>query len=92
MAEEACSNAEWGPINRGEIISHTDTPDLPFIDFDHAGDGAMSSTVKCETGFLLYSCLLFSPLTATAGRDFANTVNCGQKLYSPCFIDLTILS
>ena len=36
--------------------------------------------------------LLFSPLTATAGRDFANTVNCGQKLYSPCFIDLTILS
>ena len=47
------------------------------------------STVKCGTGFLLFLQFYHFSLLMAVGQGFCKHWLCGQKVYSPCFIDFT---
>ena len=87
-----CSNAEWGPINRDEIISHIDTADLPLY---WLGSCGLDGELNCKMWNWISIILTISPSQSVNGclQGFCkHSKLCGQQLYSPCFIDLTIQS
>lgn len=77
-----CSNAEWEPINRDEIISHIDTADLPLYWLGSCGLDSEELNCKMWNWISIFLTISpFSPLMAVC-RDFANTVNCVDKSFT----------
>ena len=79
LLRRACSNAEWGPVNRLEIISHIDSRFSPLL--TRTMRESVSSTVKWGTGLLLFW-QFHSFILLIGCREFANTLNCVDKRFT----------